>query len=217
MLVKIMKFVENVAWVVITMSLLVIGITFLPIEGIFKIFTVQSGSMEPEIHTGSLIFVRPMPEYNIGDVVTRATSDPKVTITHRIVAKENTDGKTLFETKGDANEDVDGELVDQSNIIGRKIMTIPYIGYPIGFARTLQGFILLIIIPAVIIIYEEIKNIKDELVKIYKRKKESSSECNIMKERYSYSPENSFPEKTAFENIKIVPKNIIRSNRRMDL
>ena len=47
-------------------------------------------------------------------------------------------------------------------MIGKVISKIPYIGYPISFTRTLPGVIILIVIPATIIIYEEVGNIRKE-------------------------------------------------------
>lgn len=53
----------------------------------------------------------------------------------------------------------------KENVIGKLILTIPYIGYIGYFVRTPIGFILLIIIPASLIIIMEIRNIIKELKK----------------------------------------------------
>ncbi len=239
---KIIKIIGSFIWVVILSFLALIVITFLPIKGNYKVYTVQSGSMEPTIHTGSLIFVKSMSNYNVGDIVTRATNDSKVTITHRIVSINNDNGKISYKTKGDANEDVDGEMTSQSNVVGKEIFIIPYIGYPIGYARTMPGFILLVIIPAVVIIYEEIKNIKDEIVKSYKRRKRKSEileefhplkkepirftgksriqefdEFYPLKEEYFRYTGESRAQEATFKNTEIVPEKIIKARRRMGL
>lgn len=146
--------------------------SFAPIPGNYKIFTVQSGSMEPAIHTGSLIFAKPAGQYDVDDVVTRRTNDPKITITHRIISKEEKYGQIVFRTKGDANDAQDMETVRESDIIGKEIVSVPFLGYPISYAKTPQGLILLIIIPSVIIIYDELNKIKEEIKKkIEERKK----------------------------------------------
>ena len=54
---------------------------------------------------------------------------------------------------------VKGQYVD---IIGKKIAAVPYLGFPISYAKTTPGLILLVIIPAVIIIYDEMQKIKKE-------------------------------------------------------
>jgi signal peptidase len=165
MIYKIFKIIVNTfLFALVAIGVLVV-FSFVPFPGNFKVFTVQSGSMEPTIHTGSLIFVKPMADYNVGDIITKRTKDPKITITHRIFSKEEIDGQISFETKGDANDGPDGEKFTKEGIIGKEIINIPYLGYPVGYAKTVQGLILLIVVPAVIIIYDEINKIKAEIRK----------------------------------------------------
>ncbi|MDP1833930.1 MAG: signal peptidase I [Candidatus Moranbacteria bacterium] len=185
---KILKILKNLIWTAIVVFLILIGITFIPIKGNYKVYTVQSGSMEPAIHTGSLIFVKSQESYSVDDIVTRATKGSRATVTHRIISKKTEGSKVIFETKGDANEDPDRESVSQDTIIGKKFFQIPYIGYPVGYARTMPGFILLIIIPAVIIVYEEIRKIKEEIVNIWKKKNGKENllvEDNLSEKKYT--------------------------------
>jgi len=170
-LAKIFKITVNTVLVLLVLLGVFVVFSFVPFPGNYKVFTVQSGSMEPTIHTGSLIFVKPEADYNIGDIVTRRTTDPKVTITHRIVSKEEVQGKIAFETKGDANNAPDGEKFTKDGIIGKEVFKLPYIGYPVGYAKTTPGLILLIIVPAVIIIYDEMNKIKDEIKKKFQYRK----------------------------------------------
>jgi signal peptidase len=123
---------------------------------------VFTGSMEPAIPVGSVVVIKPVdPEtLKIGDIICFKLSEP-TSITHRIINITN-EG---FTTKGDANEDPDQWAVKKENIIGKAILTIPYIGYLGYFVRTPLGFILLIIIPATILIITEIRNIIKELKK----------------------------------------------------
>ena len=162
---KIFKTIVNTALLILVALGILVVFSFVPFPGNYKIFTVQSGSMEPTIHTGSLIFVKPEADYNVGDIITRRTEDPKVTITHRIFSKEEVDGKVAFETKGDANNASDGTKFSKEGIVGKVIMKLPYVGYPVSYAKTPQGLILLIVIPSVIIIYDEINKIKEEIRK----------------------------------------------------
>ncbi len=161
MLRKIYKTVINLILVVLLLiGALVIFSTVNPSEK-YKLFTVQSGSMEPKIHTGSVIFTRVVERYQVDDIVTRKTKNSKTTITHRIVREA--DGK--FFTKGDANDGEDREEVLPEEIVGKFYLTIPYLGYLVSFSKTSQGFILIIIIPATILIYEELRKIKKEIKK----------------------------------------------------
>ncbi len=143
-------------------------LTFLSAVGVPKnnrVFVVETGSMQPEIKKGSLIIVRPETSYKIGDIITyKAFSElggPKeLTITHRIKSiKVNEVGDTYFETKGDANDDVDPFQTNQIDVVGKVNFHIPFIGYLIGFAKTGLGFLLLILIPSIIIILLEVKSI----------------------------------------------------------
>lgn len=47
-----------------------------------------------------------------------------------------------FQTKGDANADVDGSLVYYKNVVGTPVFSIPYLGYLSSFLQTKKGLIL---------------------------------------------------------------------------
>lgn len=170
--------INTILFFLIAIGTLVV-LSFLPLPGNYKIFTVQSGSMEPEIHTGSLIFVKPLDDYSVGDVVTQRTDDPKMTVTHRIISKEEIDGQTVFETKGDANDSSDGEKFGKDMIIGKKFLSIPFLGYLTSYAKTQAGIILIIIIPAIIIIYDEFNKIAAEIKKIRQKKIEEKGKIRF--------------------------------------
>ena len=123
---------------------------------------VYTGSMEPAIGVGSVVVIKPVnPEtLNVGDVICYSFSE-STTITHRVV--NITDEG--FITKGDANDDPDQRPVKKEEIIGKVILTIPFVGYLGAFVRTPIGFILLVVTPATILIILETKNIIDELKK----------------------------------------------------
>ena len=57
-----------------------------------------------------------------------------------------------FQTKGDANEDVDGSLVHHKNVIGTPVFSIPLLGYLSSWLQTRQGMIMGISIALVILI-----------------------------------------------------------------
>jgi signal peptidase I len=160
---KILKSISDVTFI---LGLLLAGIFLLSrATGLktFHLFIVTSGSMEPAIHTGSLVFVSPLNHYSIGDVVTFYSDlSQKSTTTHRIVAVS----PGFIKTAGDANNRPDPLLVNTKNIIGMVRFNFPYLGYLAAFSKTPKGFILLVIVPATIIIYEELKSILSELKKI---------------------------------------------------
>jgi len=166
-------------WNIVTYIIyaIVIIFAFLAISAKFSFFgirmlVVKSGSMEPTIKTGALVIDKAESEYQVGEIVTfKDRENPKETITHRIVGVETQNNITLFTTQGDANGTPDSTKVTQDRILGKVIIDIPILGYIVAFARTWPGVVVLIIIPAVIIIYDEINNIKKELVLRKKRGK----------------------------------------------
>ena len=140
-----------------------VGISGLNLPGGYKLFTVQSGSMQPAFKIGSLVVVKPAGEYGIGDVITFKNAPP--TTTHRI--QNISEG--IYTTKGDANDAPDSEPARREQILGKVVLAVPYAGFPVAFAKSKEGFMLLIVIPATIIIYGEILNIKNEIKKLKKK------------------------------------------------
>lgn len=138
-------------------------VSFLPIPGNIEIRIVQSGSMEPEIRTGSIVILRPVDTYEINDIVTFQTGDSDVPTTHRIVDSQLSRGELRFETKGDANGDADRQLIDPEDIIGKVFFSVPFLGYLLDFVKKPLGFAIVIGVPALLIVFDEIGTIIREL------------------------------------------------------
>lgn len=130
---------------------------------------VLTGSMEPSISTGSVIFVTPADFYQTGEAIAFKNIQG-ITITHRIVEKLDQDGAIVFKTRGDANNSPDSELIPKSSVIGKQVFTVPYLGRLTAFLRTPIGFVALIIVPAIIFILGELITIKKEMEKQIKKK-----------------------------------------------
>ena len=143
-------------------------VSIFPIPGNIAVKVVLSGSMEPAIPVGSVIVVKPVESYIVGDVITFG-KDTKTDIptTHRIVDVRIEGEETFFKTQGDANEDPDMSELKESAIAGKVLVTIPFLGYLIDFAKKPIGFILLVIIPASCIMIDEIRKIWVEVKKMY--------------------------------------------------
>lgn len=138
-------------------------------------FVVLTGSMQPGISAGSIIFTQNALNYNEGDII--AFKNGNVTVTHRIVNSEIKNGRTFFRTKGDANNAADDKEIDSSMIYGRELITIPLIGNLILFTRTIPGFLIFIITPALLFIGFEFVSIKKELEKQIAKK----YQANVMR------------------------------------
>lgn len=152
-----------------------------------KFFIVSSGSMEPAIPVGSAILVIPKKVYSPGDIITfKQNGDKKTIITHRVRA--SADG--LYSTSGDANKDLDRGQVKGDDILGKVAISVPYLGYLINYVKLPYGFLLFIIIPATIVIYEELKSIKKEIWKIlrFERKQPPGFEGNSYFKTFSMIP-----------------------------
>jgi signal peptidase I len=172
---KHLNVLKNIGYVLLVTVLVAVAIFV--VAGRFGIggvraLVVQSGSMEPAIPAKSIVFSAPSENYSEGDIITFAQSGrSNVLVTHRVVNVENLDGGKVFTTKGDANEDADGEKVPAKDVVGEVLFSIPFVGAIVSFAQTLPGFVALIIVPAVIIVYSEILNIKKEVGQIYRERK----------------------------------------------
>jgi len=141
-------------------------VSILPITGNFKILTVLSGSMEPSIHTGSIVIVKPVNDYKIGDVITFGPyTKTETPTTHRIQDIKVQAGQETYITKGDANESPDLKEITRKDIIGKVRFSIPLLGYVVAFVRKPLGFMILIIVPALVIILDEVKKIIGEVRK----------------------------------------------------
>jgi len=155
------KIVKEVISILIVVALLAPAIIYVApflVGGSFS-SVVMSGSMEPTIPVGSVVVVRKVsPEdVKVGDVIAFRTGESRTI--HRVVEKVVTNGSFYFRTKGDANEDPDPWIVKPEDVSGALMLTIPYYGYLIWFAHTPFGIVLFILVPAIILIANEVRNI----------------------------------------------------------
>lgn len=153
-----------IALIAVIAILLIVSV--FPITGNYKLMTVQSGSMEPAIKMGSVVMVKPVDDYRIGDVISfgEATKTQAPT-THRIYDIKVAEGQPVYITKGDANEEPDPREVLRREVIGKVLISVPYFGYAVDFAQKPLGFALIIIVPAALIIFDEIRKIFGEVKK----------------------------------------------------
>ena len=164
---KVFKIISYIFFVLVALIVLLLAVSVLPITGNIKFLIVQSGSMEPTIKTGSVVLVKPKDTYNLGDIITFGTiSKTQAPTTHRII--EIKDNKYI--TKGDANNGPDLREIKKTEVIGKMIVSIPYIGYAVSAAKRPIGFFLIIIIPVLLIVYDEVNKIRKEMKKMKNEK-----------------------------------------------
>ena len=132
-------------------------------------FVVVSGSMEPTLPVGSVVYVLPQAEYLVGSVVA-FTNSAKQTVTHRVVSiNDKADGR-YYRLKGDANNTPDSDEIKGSTVIGKSFLHIPYLGRIVQILRKPFGLVGFIVIPTLAYVVYELKSIKQEIVLDTERK-----------------------------------------------
>ena len=172
----ILKLISNLIVIIaVPLAILLVGLKFTGLQ----IYTVISGSMEPTYHVGSLIYVKKVDPstLKIKDPITFKLGDNTIA-THRIVEivpNEQDSTKYSFRTKGDANENVDANLVEPNKVLGKAYFTVPYLGYLATYIQSYPGNMVAIctaiaLIILVIMIDMLTEETKDEIVKEPKKK-----------------------------------------------
>ena len=166
------------------------------------IVVVVSGSMEPQIHKGDLLFVMGREPENIkngtiidkdGDIIVFNAqglwpSAPIEPIVHRVIDKYQIGDTWYFRTKGDANSIPDAAPVPEDRVIGVVVGGIPFIGW-VKIFLTESGLLipLLIVISALLII----SIVRD----IYKGDDDDDDDDDAQDEKNKDEPENTGEER----------------------
>lgn len=132
---KICKILMNI---IILILILIATAMFVPKIFGYENFAIISGSMEPNMPVGSIVYTKTDSFENIevGDVISFYMNDNTI-VTHRIV--EIDVAKKEFVTKGDANNAVDASSVEYNKVIGVVKFCIPFLGYIAMYIKTPLG------------------------------------------------------------------------------
>ena len=102
------------------------------ISGVFnyKMIAIGSDSMNPIYYRGDAViyYKTSVDDIKEGDILVFESTDN--VITHRVTRIIERGNKMFFQTKGDNNETVDANLVDEENVLGTVKYIVKYIGYP---------------------------------------------------------------------------------------
>ena len=125
--------------VVVVLALLLAGARIFGLQ----VYTVLSGSMEPNYHVGSVIYVKEVDpgSLEVGDAISFMISENTVA-THRIIEvlpDEEDPNVIRFRTKGDNNDIEDTNPVHCNNVLGKVVGTIPLLGYVSDFVQNPPG------------------------------------------------------------------------------
>lgn len=165
---------------VVLLAVLLVGVRVVGLTP----FAVLSGSMEPAYRVGALIYVKAVDpaDVEVGDAITFVVNEDLLVATHRVVDIEvlTTQQETVtdeitgeettvevplpepayyFQTKGDANADVDGAPVHYKNLIGVPVFTIPLLGFLSNWLKTREGIIMGVSIALALIVLISIPDV----------------------------------------------------------
>lgn len=195
--------------ILIWLVVIVISLFLLPRFGGWRFDAILSGSMEPALPLGGVVFIRPVEPANItvGDII--AYRSGKALITHRVVEVIiSGGGEPSFVTKGDANQDPDLSAVLATNVVGHVIFDVPYLGYMAAFIKTKLGFILTILVPGLAIIALELKNMWQTVLKEDKGKAKPEAVPSKKLHKAPAAIDN-HPEVTTFGRSSLINKIVI--------
>lgn len=126
-----------------------------------RLFTVATGSMEPEYQVGDVLISQEIDpnEIQVGDnIVYRGNtgSFKDKIVTHQVVSIREENGEKKITTKGIANVEEDPEI-DGSQVYGKviyKVKTLSFIGQII---KNIYVFYFIIFVPIAIIIFRQVR------------------------------------------------------------
>lgn len=116
--------------------IIITGILIILVSGLFKYqaIAIASNSMNPEFYRGDALVLKKITKDNISEIdvgQTIAFEYNGAIVVHRIIEKvETTNGVYAYRTKGDNNEAPDPNLVSSSQVLGKHVLTIKFIGFP---------------------------------------------------------------------------------------
>lgn len=112
----------------------------------YEVYEVVSGSMEPEIPVGSVVYVKHAAPEDIAEEEVIAFWSGSSAVVHRVMQNKMVEGE--FVTKGDANAAEDLRAVPYSELIGRVEYHFPVVGRLMSLYATRGGKIYLFLIAA---------------------------------------------------------------------
>jgi signal peptidase len=148
--------VRATEWVGIAAVILLVAVVALTLIAPYfgwRVDTVRSGSMDPELKVGSVVITRPVQaeEISVGDVITfRSPTSGEIT-SHRVSAIE--DGPS-FRTEAVSTEDADPFVTPAQGVVGRICFELPFAGYVVQRLVTPVGILLLFIFGFSIVVSE---------------------------------------------------------------
>jgi signal peptidase len=120
------------------MSIVMISIVMLiSCQFRFGAIVIGSESMTGELNKGDITIYEERTDQIISEGQVIIFKKDKTQVIHRVVKIERVNGVTRYYTKGDANKENDIGYITDSNIVGLARVSLPYLGYPTIWLRSL--------------------------------------------------------------------------------
>lgn len=142
------KIVKGLEIAILVVAISLVGFMFFGPRFGWSVHPVLSGSMEPALKTGGVIVTKlvPLEEIKVGDIICFQL-DHQIIVAHRVIRIFEREGKPWFQTKGDANEEPDLNLVSsKGGEIAKVVFYLPYLGYLVSFVKSKLGFLIFVVI-----------------------------------------------------------------------
>jgi len=116
---------KNILFGIIYLLITIYLIIFIPCLIGYKPLIIESGSMEPILRVGGILYYKSIPlnTYKVDDILVYKV--PNHIVSHRIIDKNN----YYFITKGDQNNTIDSNVYNNQVLGKSSNFSIPYIGY----------------------------------------------------------------------------------------
>lgn len=151
---RIIRRISNVATTItLVVAVLILVVLLVPRLFRYNIYAVLSGSMEPNYHVGSVVYIKSADPSTIvvGDTIAYYLNEETI-VTHRVVSVDTEN--EAFITKGDANQKEDAVPVSFSKVVGVGKFTIPFLGYLSVGMQTKKGIYLCAAILIILILLQ---------------------------------------------------------------
>jgi len=174
---KVFKVIRKIFSAIMTILLILVFVVILVQKvsnnqvnlGGYGIYTVVTGSMDPEYKVRDLILAskKDVNSIVVGDDVVYMGKEGNLSgkiIVHRVIERFDNDGRVSFITKGISNGLSDPEI-DGTQILGVVKTKLHVLSFCSHIVNNVYGLILLVVIPFVIFIFIEGKHAIDEAYK----------------------------------------------------
>lgn len=124
----------------------------------FQFKTTVGTSMNPTISQGDIVVIYTnFKDLEKGDIICfeYQMEDQEYLFLHRIIEIND-----HIRTKGDNMPEIDPYLVNRSDVIGKAVLVIPKAGILMQAMHNMHGLVLLIIVPAALLIWMEIREMR---------------------------------------------------------